>query len=766
MAPAGRVLLLPWVATLGDHARWLAVLAGLLGIAGCIEEPRPAPSCGIDDRLAQLAIGRDHACARLDNGGVWCWGQNDQGQIGDPSLIDSSTPVQVMGLSEVAEVAVGQDHSCARLESGAVRCWGSGSDGQLGDGGTDDTVAEPVAVDGIDDAIALALGDDFSCALEGDGTISCWGEGDDGQLGDDSATGHPRPEPVAWPEGVGRALQIGVGQKHGCAVSDEGRVLCWGSSELGQLGDGTQVDHLVPTPTTDFGVAVALAVGGFHACAVDEEGGTWCWGSTTRGQIGLVEDNPDDECASEEGPISCLPVPVPLPERAQLLAAGKEHTCAAVEGGAVLCWGSNQEGQLGNGGFDDTPEPTPLSVPVPTPVVELESGETQSCSVSGTREIFCWGGNRAGQLGQTARLTSPLPLRTGHAATGDAIEAGDAHTCVWEGDAAWCWGLNDRGQLGDATTQSRSVAVEVTGDLGSDIAGLAMGAQHTCAASDDGARCWGKDTGFLAPDELVHGSSTVDAISAGDAHTCAVDAGGLWCWGADDEGQLGDGGTAEEGAASDPVMVPGLATTVAAAGGDHTCAIDTSGDVLCWGSNDEGQLGDGTTQVRTSPGDPVDLDGEVAIAIGAGDAFTCALMEGGAIRCWGINEYGQLGDGTSAGRPQPGAAVELPGPATRLFVGNEHACALLDDGAVSCWGRNSSGQLGDGSHVTSATPVPVELPGAVLGMGLGEQHTCALVDEGGGAAEVYCWGSDVDGKLASARPLQFPTAVAGPTVCP
>ena len=747
-----------------------------LAAAGCIESPRPAPSCGTDDRLAQLAIGRDHACARLDNGGVWCWGLNDEGQIGDPSLVDSSTPVQVAGLTEVVEVAVGQDHSCARLESGAVRCWGSGSNGQLGDGGTADTVPEPVAVVGLDDAVALALGDDFSCALDSDGLVWCWGENEDGQLGDDGTADHARPEPVTWPEGAGRALQIGVGQKHGCAVTDEGRVLCWGSSELGQLGDGTQVDHHAPTPTTDFGVAIALAVGGFHACAIDEDGDTWCWGATTRGQIGQTVDNPDDECASDDGPISCLPVPVELPERAQLLSAGKEHTCAAVEGGTVLCWGSNQEGQLGNGGFEDTPEATPLSVPVPSPIVALESGETQTCSVSSEREIFCWGGNHAGQLGQTAQLTSPLPARTTHVGTGDAIEAGNEHTCVLDGDDVWCWGRNSDGQLGDGTEQGRSVAVQVTGDPGSDLVALALGADHTCAASDDGVRCWGNNGNgetlpagadhVLGPDAPALGADALNAVAAGDEHTCALDGDQVWCWGSDDDGQLGDGGALEEGSSGGPAMVAELAAVAVAAGGDHTCALDDAGAVFCWGRNDAGQLGDGTTQARTAPGDPVDLEGEPATAIAAGDVFSCALVESGAIRCWGDDELGQLGDSMREGRPEPGAAVDLPGPAARLFAGNEHACALVGDREAWCWGRNSSGQLGDGDHTSTATPVPVELPAAVLGMALGEQHTCALVDEGGDAAAVYCWGSDVDGKLASARPLQFPTAVAGPAVCP
>ncbi len=765
------------MATRGDHAGALAVLAALAA-AGCIESPRPAPSCGTDDRLAQLAIGRDHACARLDNGGVWCWGQNDQGQIGDPRLIDSSTPVQVAGLSKVVEVAVGQDHSCARLESGAVRCWGSGSDGQLGDGSADDTAAEPVAVDGLDDAVALALGDDFSCALDSSGVVWCWGENEDGQLGDDTVVDHGKPAPVAWPDGAGRALQIGLGQKHGCALTDEGRVLCWGTNVLGQLGDGTQVDHHVPTETSDFGVAVTIAVGGFHACAVDELGGTWCWGATTRGQVGQAEDNLEDDCASDEGPLSCLPVPVPLPERAQLVSAGREHTCAAVEGGSVLCWGSNEEGQLGDGGFADTHEPTPLSVPVPSPVVALESGETQSCSVSADREISCWGGNHAGQLGQTAQLTSPRPGRASRAGSGDLIEAGDAHTCVVRGgDEIWCWGRNTDGQLGDGTEQSRSEAVMVTGEPGSGVTGLALGAEHTCAAGGDGVTCWGGNANgeslpggaedILAPAAATIEVENVSAVSAGDEHTCAIDGGDLWCWGADDDGQLGDGGEPDDDAAGGPLVVADLVPVMAAAGGDHTCAIDGGGAVVCWGRNDAGQLGDGTTQLRTAPGAAVVLGGRSAVEIGAGDLFSCALLEDGAVRCWGDNEFGQLGDGTTEEREEPARAVELPGAAERLFVGNEHVCVLLDTALEPyCWGRNSSGQLGTGGYESTGTPAPVELPGSVVGMGLGEQHTCALVDQGEDAAAIWCWGSDVDGKLASARPLQFPTAVAGPTVCP
>ncbi|GIV95657.1 MAG: hypothetical protein KatS3mg057_0314 [Herpetosiphonaceae bacterium] len=253
-----------------------------------------------------------------------------------------------------------------------------------------------------------------------------------------------------------------------------------------------------------------------------------------------------------------------------------------------------------------------------------------------------------------------------------ALSAGDAHTCALLADGtARCWGDNWYGQLGDGSTTSSASPVVVGGATPlTDIVALSAGGAHTCALLADGtARCWGDN----------------------------------WY------GQLGDGSTTSS---ASPVVVGGATplTNVLAlsAGYAHSCALVADGSARCWGANGAGQLGDGTT---TSSASPVVVGGATpltnVLALSAGSYHSCALLADGGVRCWGANWSGQLGDGSTTSSPSP-VAVGGATPLTdivALSAGGEYSCALLADGGVRCWGRNDYGQLGDGTTTDSASPV-------------------------------------------------------------
>ncbi len=237
----------------------------------------------------------------------------------------------------------------------------------------------------------------------------------------------------------------------------------------------------------------------------------------------------------------------------------------------------------------------------------------------------------------------------------------------------------------------------------------------------------------------------VQQVAAGGAHTCALTlSGGVKCWGDNGGGQLGDGTTTTR---HTPVDVTGLTSGVQAisAGSWHTCALTSGGGVKCWGFNPDGRIGNGQGAFglkQPTPANVVGL-GSGVVAISAGVTHTCALTTGGGVKCWGRNSSGQLGDGSTTQRLAPVNVSGLAGGVTAISAGGGeargHTCARTATGEARCWGYNQEGQLGDGTLVNRLTPVAVAgLGGSIAAIGVGDYHTCALTAGGG----VKCWGNN------------------------
>jgi alpha-tubulin suppressor-like RCC1 family protein len=348
-----------------------------------------------------------------------------------------------------------------------------------------------------------------------------------------------------------------------------------------------------------------------------------------------------------------------------------------------------------------------------------------------------------------------------------SLAAGRDTSCAIKADrTVTCWGGNATGQIGDGTFANRLRPTPVSGLT--DVIALAVGQNHVCAAKTDrSVMCWGDDTGGqlgtgAGPSSshpvAVSGLANVVDVKAGQFHTCALTLDGtVACWGDNSAGQLGDGTTVSR---TIPTPVPGLSGVIAlGAGWRHTCAVKGDGTVACWGSNAYGQLGDGTLVDKTTPTLAQGLTNAVSIATSGNNAHTCALTTSHTVACWGLNSWGQLGDGTMTNRSSP---VIVPGLNTvnAITVGTIHTCALMFDRNVMCWGSANNGQLGDGGNSASSRPTPGPVTGLSTATDIvaGATHTCAIhADE-----SVTCWGNNASGQLGDGTTVdrRVPTPVS------
>jgi alpha-tubulin suppressor-like RCC1 family protein len=351
-----------------------------------------------------------------------------------------------------------------------------------------------------------------------------------------------------------------------------------------------------------------------------------------------------------------------------------------------------------------------------------------------------------------------------------SVSTGTSHSCeVTKAGGVRCWGLNTHGELGDGTTKSSSVPVDVVG-LGSGIKSVSAGLGYTCTVTSAGrVRCWGSNghgelgdgttRSSAVPVDVVGLRSGALAVSAGWSHTCAVTStGAAKCWGHNAFGELGNGTTADSAV---PVGVVGLSSGAVAVevGEFHSCAVTSSGATQCWGYNADGELGNGTTSGSTVPVAVIGLGAKTTRAVSAGRYHSCVVTTAGAVRCWGRGPEGQLGRGTTGDSAVPVGVVGLGSGVVAVSAGRSHTCAVTSAGGVRCWGGRG-GELGTGSTTASAVPVGVVgLGSGAAGVSAGGHHTCARSTAG----SVTCWGFNGDGGLGNGtvNSSAVPVEVAG-----
>ena len=464
------------------------------------------------------------------------------------------------------------------------------------------------------------------------------------------------------------------------------------------------------------------------------------------------------------------------------LIASAHTTCAIRASAGVYCWGENGSGTLGIGDPSSaSARPSSAALGPDLTRISISTDGAFTCGLTAAGAAYCWGANLDAQLGDgttTQRLT-PTPVTMPSGVTFASLAAGVAHSCgLTPAGAAYCWGINNSGQLGNGTTTQRSTPTAVTMPSGVAFSSIAAGDVHTCGLTSAGAvYCWGSNgsgqlgdgtiTGRLTPTLVTMPNGVAFAsLTTGAFHNCGLTAAGRgYCWGAGGSGQLGDGSSSQHSTPTAVATPVGVSFTRLTAGVLITCGLTPAGAAYCWGYNDYGQLGDGTTSGRSSP-TPVAMPSDVTFtSLAAGTRHTCGLTSAGAAFCWGINVSGQLGIGTTTQRSTPTAVTMPSGFAfTSLGAGFAHTCGVTSAGATYCWGDNGKGQLGNLSVPAMLfSPSPFlairsfDLTQLSLGKGA---HVCGLTSAG----LAYCWGYNGNGQLGDGTTIQraAPTAVMVP----
>lgn len=718
----------------------------------------PAPAQSLPDdatylsRALQVTVGHSHACALVEGGAVYCWGEGSQGQLGRGSWDDSLVPVRVAGVTTATQIVGGVMHTCALLSSGQVLCWGGGDLlGGAGDGSARERM-QPAPVPDLDGVVELTAADFTTCARRQDGAVLCWGR----NLG--KRPYGPGPEEHDLPAAIDAlrgAHAIAAGGLHVCAVHGSDRALSCVGLDHGVDQPGTYNDPLPPV-ASGWRDVEALTTGARATCFKRAGEAAWtCWGGEVRaaaaapvagseGVRTLTLLREGDCSIDAAGALTCGSS-TPLGPRVAIAGLGPvravaghpagdmSHFCAVEQQGAVLCWGDNRSGALGDGTTTASPRPVrvlaprstaeqplrarPAATGQPFTADEIAAGYDETCARTGA-EIWCWGDRHGSPVGDTSRRRRRPERISGLPADPVELAAGFGVMCArLTTGQVWCWGENDRGQLGDGTRQHSVTPVAVKG-LG-DARSLSLAYGIGCALrSGDQVACWSDDRGAtdlaaLAPWTGKAGKIAELAVSS---HTCVRLRGGeVLCQGHNDRGQLGNG---EGGCEDDPedscaprtrckprqickrsdsfVPVIGLAdATALALGAGHSCAVRRGGRVSCWGDGSQGRLGLGD-RVATMTPTAQEVPGLADVtALVAGSSSTCAVRRGGEALCWGQNVWGELGERTKQNRFSP-TPVHTLGDAVEIDLGQSHACARRRDRTVWCWGKNDDGLLGVG----------------------------------------------------------------------
>jgi len=695
------------------------------------------------------------------------WGDNNSGQLGCGN-IPPGPPVPVaVDMSGVLAgktflaVSGGSQHSLALTSDGQVFAWGDNNSGQLGDNSTTSSFV-PVAVSGDlagKTVVAIEAGGMHSLALTAEGQVFAWGDNGAGQLGNNSTTSSPVPVAVSGVMAGKTVVAIAAGMSHCLALTSDGQVFAWGMNYSGQLGNNSTASSPVPVAVDMSGVlagktVVAIASGDMHSIAMTSDGQVFAWGHNGNGQLG------DGGWMDSPAPVAVSMTGVLTGKTAVAIAAGGVHSLALTAEGQVFAWGANWQGQLGNGTTTNSAVPLAVSGDLAgKTVAAIEAGAFYSLALTSDGQIFGWGDNMARQLGNVNMMNSPVPV----AMPFDAVLQGRTVTGLTAGN----W--HSMAMLG-------AIAPTVTSQPANRTSYVGLNASFTASASGTPAASvqWQVSTnGVGGPFVDINGNPT--------ATTRTLRLSGI---------TLAQNGSAYRAVftnlsglvTSSPALLtvqeaPNISTTI-----DSITDIPFSGDSISVAGTLSLTLGfepaPGTNLTIIKNTGTAFLDGTysnlpqggtVALTFNGKTYNFIANYYGGngrslvlqwpcaELAAWGDNSVGQLGSNGTFNTPIP-VPVDMSGVLSGKTVvataaGNGPmplSLALTSEGNLFAWGYNSDGQLGNNSTTSSSVPVAVDMSGVLAG----KTVVAIAVNMGHSLAltsdgQVFAWGNNSGGQLGN-----------------
>ncbi|OLD64987.1 MAG: hypothetical protein AUI47_03400, partial [Acidobacteria bacterium 13_1_40CM_2_68_5] len=576
-----------------------------------------------------------------------------------------------------------------------------------------------------------------------------------------------------------------MGFAHSLVVKPDGSTWAWGYNGDGELGNGGTTSSASPVQVTGLTSTVAVSAGFAHSLALKSDGTVWGWGYNGDGELGT-------------GSASVTPVTAPVQAvnltNAVAVVAGNWHSLALKKDGTVWAWGYNDSGQLGNGTTSTNPTSTPVQVSDLIGIVAIAAGGYHSLALKADGSVWAWGDDTSGQLGNGSTANASRPVRVSGISAATAIAAGGYHSLALANGGLYSWGNDYYGQLGDGgyydsamplriqagTSITRIVAGEfqsmaIAGATGgilqwgynypnsvapsttlTNVMAIAAGGRQSMALEASGQISqWGL-TIAKTPVAVPGAPSNISLIASGGFHDLVLQQGSsypyttVWAWGFNGDGQLGNGSLL--GSAT-PMTVGWPPTASILAAGRYFSLVGSGISVYGWGDDFRGQLGFlGEPRYATPQIGPIFQFNIRRLA--AGGYHAIGVDDGQAIKAWGDDTYGQIGNGTvssSPSRPVPVTWTVPPAMPAVLGAGLYHSLGAVRSDSYS-WGRNADGQLGDGTTTDRSSPVPVQgapapaLPFQQPTLAAGAYHSLEVDNNTG---NLYAWGYNGDGELGN-----------------